>query len=232
MLSVLLVDDDRVGRRMLVEGLTGRFACVEQVETAEAMFDRLDKRLFEVVVLDVSLPGIDGITAASRLRARSDVGLILISVIRDARTRLSAIEAGADAYLVKPVMARELAARVQTLGGRVAAARGCEAVAPLRPVLGDIELDMHGHMLQAGSRHEVLTPGETDLLVSLLAASGAPCPREHLLQSMSHSDCPAVGNRTVDTLIARLRCKLRRLGAPGDCIRSVRGVGYRLVNAA
>ena len=229
-ISVLLVDDDRVGRHLLGESLAQQFERVAQVDTAEAMFDWLDEHAFDVVVLDVNLPGMDGITAAGRLRSRSDIGLILVSVIHDARTRLLAIEAGADAYLVKPIVAQELCLRIQALGARVAAGRGQQLSPPLRTVIGSIQLDMQGHVLRAGARQEALTDGEMALLCSLMAAAGTTCPRDQLLRSISHSDWPEASNRSVDTLVWRLRTKLRRLGADGDCIGSVRGVGYRLLS--
>lgn len=227
-ISVMLVDDDRVGRHLLSENLAGQFERIEQVDTAEAMFDWLEEHPFDVVVLDVNLPGIDGITAAGRLRARSDVGLILVSVIRDPRTRLLAIEAGADAYLVKPIAPRELSLRIQALARRVAAGRGRALTPALQPVRGPILLDAAGRMLRAGEQQEPLTDGELALMSCLVASAGTACPREKLLNSMSDSSWPEAGNRSVDTLIGRLRTKLRNLGADDETIRSVRGVGYML----
>lgn len=228
-LSILLVDDDRVGRHLLGEGLARQFERVEQVDTAEAMFDWLAEDQFDVVVLDVNLPGTDGISAAGRLRARSDVGLIMVSVIHDPRTRVLAIESGADAYLVKPIILRELSARIQALGARVAAGRGRKLTPVHRPVQRGISLDVGARALRAGNLHEALTDGEMALLVCLLDAADSACSRDILLRCMSDSDLPESGNRSVDTLIGRLRTKLRALGASQDCLRSVRGVGYMLV---
>ena len=226
--SVLLVDDDRVGRHLLAADLSDAGMHVTQAGSAEAMFDLLHESRYQVVVLDINLPGIDGLTAASELRRQSRVGVILLSVIRDSRTRISGIERGADDYLVKPVDVRELVARIRQLASRVAAAQPVLGAAAVW-VCADVRLAAASRQLiNGGGERQPLTPGEVAILSLLIARRDQVCGREDLLAAISDADMPESGTRTVDTLVARIRKKLARLGVPMQAIRTVRNAGYQL----
>ena len=230
--SVLLVDDDRVGRHLLAADLSDAGMHVTQAGSAEAMFDLLHESRYQVVVLDINLPGIDGLTAASELRRQSRVGVILLSVIRDSRTRISGIERGADDYLVKPVDVRELVARIRQLASRVAAAQPVLGAAAVW-VCADVRLAAASRQLiNGGGGRQPLTPGEVAILSLLIARRDQVCGREDLLAAISDADMPESGTRTVDTLVARIRKKLARLGVPMQAIRTVRNAGYQLVASA
>lgn len=230
--SVLLVDDDRVGRHLLAADLSDAGMHVTQAGSAEAMFDLLHESRYQVVVLDINLPGIDGLTAASELRRQSRVGVILLSVIRDSRTRISGIERGADDYLVKPVDVRELVARIRQLASRVAAAQPVLGAAAVW-VCADVRLAAASRQLiNGGGERQPLTPGEVAILSLLIARRDQVCGREDLLAAISDADMPESGTRTVDTLVARIRKKLARLGVPMQAIRTVRNAGYQLVASA
>lgn len=227
--SVLLVDDDRVGRHLLAGDLSDAGLLVTQAGSAEEMFEQLRESRFEVVVLDINLPGIDGLTAASELRRHSRMGVILLSVIRDARTRISGIERGADDYLTKPVDPRELAARIRQLASRV-------TLGPSAAITESLALG-HGLRLYLASRQlgnaqgerQDLTPGEVAVLRLMASRLDRPCGRDELLAAISDSELPEGGTRTVDTLVARIRKKFGRLGVPAANIRTVRRAGYQLV---
>lgn len=230
--SVLLVDDDRVGRHLLAADLSDAGMHVTQAGSAEAMFDLLHESRYQVVVLDINLPGIDGLTAASELRRQSRVGVILLSVIRDSRTRISGIERGADDYLVKPVDVRELVARIRQLASRVAAAQPVLGAAAVW-ICADVRLAAASRQLiNGGGERQPLTPGEVAILSLLIARRDQVCGREDLLAAISDADMPESGTRTVDTLVARIRKKLARLGVPMQAIRTVRNAGYQLVASA
>lgn len=231
--SVLLVDDDRVGRHLLAADLSDAGMHVTQAGSAEAMFDLLHESRYQVVVLDINLPGIDGLTAASELRRQSRVGVILLSVIRDSRTRISGIERGADDYLVKPVDVRELVARIRQLASRVSASLPAVAGAATAWVCADVRMTAATRQLiNGGGERQPLTPGEVAILSVLIARRDQVCGREDLLAAISDADLPESGTRTVDTLVARIRKKLGRLGAPMQAIRTVRNAGYQLVASA
>ena len=230
-MNVIVIDDDAINRRMLADAVRATGATVSEADNSEAMLMRLPTEQFAVIVMDVNLPGKDGMTAAAEARRQSDAGIILVSVIRDARSRSQAIGMGADDFLVKPVDRQELAARVQRLGTRVLASR---AASPQRVALGNgVQLDVHRQQLLAASGNaQALTHGETRLAQALSRRS--VCTREQLAVSLHDNvaDTDDPGNlRTVDTLIARLRKKLAAAGAPPDVLRTVRGVGYALVAA-
>lgn len=231
--SVLLVDDDRVGRHLLAADLSDAGMHVTQAGSAEAMFDLLHESRYQVVVLDINLPGIDGLTAATQLRQHSRVGVILLSVIRDSVTRISGIERGADDYLVKPVDVRELVARIRQLATRVAAVQPAVGGAGSLLVGAGIRMAASNRqLLNASGERLPLTPGEVAVLSMLIARRDQVCGREDLLAAISDADMPDSGTRTVDTLVARIRKKLGRLGAPTEAIRTVRNAGYQLVAGA
>jgi DNA-binding response OmpR family regulator len=174
----------------------------------------------DLVVLDVMLPGFDGLEVCRRLHARRPVPVLMLTA-RDAETDvLVGLGVGADDYMTKPFSIRELVARVHALLRRVE--RAAEHGGDRRIVLGDLEIDLAQRRVTRGGEQAHLTPLEFDLLLHLAGQPRTVLPREALLAQVwgwSH----ATGTRTVDSHVKALR---RKLGA--DLIRTVHGVGYAL----
>ena len=172
----------------------------------------------DAVVLDVMLPGFDGLEVCRRLQAERPVPILMLTARDDETDLLVGLAVGADDYLTKPFSMRELAARVHALVRR--AARSGTPAGNLR--LGDLEINRaERRVLRAGVEAQ-LTPTEFDLLVHLAERPRAVLPRERLLAEV-WGWADASGTRTVDSHIKGLR---RKLGA--DLIRTVHGVGYAL----
>jgi DNA-binding response OmpR family regulator len=173
----------------------------------------------DLVVLDVMLPGFDGLEVCRRIQARRPVAVLMLTARDDETDLLVGLAVGADDYLTKPFSIRELAARVHALLRRVDRAPDD---AKARIVLGDLEIDLVEHRVHRFGAEAHLTPTEFELLVHLAGRPRAVLPRERLLAEVWHWSDQA-GTRTVDSHVKALR---RKLGA--DLIRTVHGVGYAL----
>lgn len=180
-----------------------------------------------VVVLDIGLPGRDGIEVCRALRSAGDWTPVLFLTARDDHVdRVVGLELGADDYIVKPFSPREVVARVQAVLRRTAA--------PLSPPdevlrLGPVECDLAGRRVLVDGAEVAFTATEFDLLSHLLATPGRVFTRAQLLRAVWGEDAllTLAGDRTVDVHIAQVRAKL----APHDAIRTVRGVGYAAFTA-
>jgi DNA-binding response OmpR family regulator len=173
-----------------------------------------------VVVLDVGLPGIDGIEVCRRLRAADDWTPVLFVTARDDEVdRVVGLELGADDYVTKPFSPRELVARIASVLRRSAGVVGNGAL-----VAGDVTLHPDTRQVLADGRTVDLTATEFELLAALMRRPGTVFTREHLL-STAWGEADYGGSRTVDVHVAQLRAKL------GDAspIRTHRGVGYSVV---
>jgi DNA-binding response OmpR family regulator len=161
-------------------------------------------------VLDVMLPGFDGLEVCRRVQAERPVAVLMLTARDDETDLLVGLAVGADDYLTKPFSPRELAARVHALLRRIGRSNSDDG--PIR--LGDLEIDTAGRRVWRAGAPAHLTPTEFELLVRLARRPGAVLPRERLLVS---------SGRSVDSHVKALR---RKLGA--DLIRTVHGVGYAL----
>ncbi|MFC5289765.1 response regulator transcription factor [Actinokineospora guangxiensis] len=215
---VLVVEDEQtiaesVAARLRAEGFTVEVASDGPSGVAAARANPPD-----LIVLDVMLPGFDGLEVCRRVQAERPVPVLMLTARDDETDLLVGLAVGADDYMTKPFSIRELAARVHVLLRRVE--RAASTAAPL--VVGDLEVDPVQRRVRRGGVEAHLTPIEFDLLAYLAARPRAVQPRERLLAEIwNWSD--AAGSRTVDSHIKALR---RKLGA--DLIRTVHGVGYAL----
>jgi DNA-binding response OmpR family regulator len=215
---VLVVEDEQtiaesVAARLRAEGFTVEVASDGPSGVAAARANPPD-----LIVLDVMLPGFDGLEVCRRVQAERPVPVLMLTARDDETDLLVGLAVGADDYMTKPFSIRELAARVHVLLRRVE--RAASTAAPL--VVGDLEVDPVQRRVRRGGVEAHLTPIEFDLLAYMAARPRAVQPRERLLAEIwNWSD--AAGSRTVDSHIKALR---RKLGA--DLIRTVHGVGYAL----
>ena len=214
---VLVAEDERaiadLERLYLSEAGFG----VHVERDGDAALDAIERLRPVAVVLDVGLPGRDGLDVCRTMRARGDWTPIVFVTARDDEVdRLLGLELGGDDYLTKPFSPRELVARIRGLLRRAALPA---SAAPL--TVGAIELDLDRRAVRAGGRPVELTATEFDLLAKLMSAPGRVFTREQLLSSV-WGQADYGGGRTVDVHVAQVRAKL------GDAspIRTSRGVGY------
>src|SRR4051794_31584372 len=215
--SVLVVDDDPSIRRMLERTLAADGHAVRSAGDGGSALAAIEQEAPDLLVLDVAMPGIDGLAVCRRLRQRRLALPILVLTARDAvADRVAGLDAGADDYLVKPFAGEELRARVRAL-----LRRGREPAEVLAH--GDLRLDLASREVERGGRSVELTPREGQLLELLLREAGAVVSRERALRDAWGDEASATFN-AVDQVVASLR---RKLGEP-PLIRTVRGIGFSL----
>jgi len=215
--TVLVVDDDAPVRRMLERTLAAEGWTVEAVADGGAALAAVERRVPDAVVLDVAMPGLDGLAVARRLRGKGLATPIILLTARDAvPDRVAGLDAGADDYLVKPFATEELSARLRALLRRGRAV-------PELLAFADVTLDVAAGRGTRGERDLGLTPREAELLALLLRDPRAVVSRERALEEVWGGEWEAQPN-VVDRYVAYLR---RKLGDP-PLIRTVRGVGFVL----
>ena len=225
---ILVVEDDAVTR----EKLTGYFERegyrVTAVENGQEMRAVLAQQEVDLVMLDINLPGEDGLLLTRELRARSTVGIILVTGRSDAVDRIVGLEMGADDYVTKPFELRELLVRVKNLLWRISLAAAATRVAePLDDAVyfGPWRFDIPRRQLSKDGVPVRLTKAEYEVLVAFVAHPGRVLSRERILTLISHrGDGPS--DRTIDVLIRRLRGKMELDPRDPQLFVTVHGEGY------
>lgn len=227
-IKILVVDDSSVTRETLQSYFAEEGYSAEGVETAEAAEQRLAEDVFDLVLLDIRLPGKDGLTLTRELRSRSEIGIILVTGKQDEIDRIIGLECGADEYVCKPFNPREILARGKNLIRRVQAQRSLEKPndEPVVRNLGTWQLDTSRRVLLKSDRSvSQLTEGEFQLLLTLMENEGTPLTRDQLMDRIKNRTWNAT-DRTIDVLIGRIRRKLAEDPACPSMIITVHGVGY------
>jgi DNA-binding response OmpR family regulator len=241
---VLIVEDERNIRELvsLHLGLEG-YECVALENGLEAV-DRLGRERFDLVVLDLMLPGLDGVSVCRAIRNAADRGgaprvlpenrdvpVLMLTAKREENDRVIGLESGADDYLTKPFGVRELVARARALLRRP---RGFASADALRPGSGqgplrihDIEIDPNRRRVVVSGREVELTTQEFNLLFLLASHPGIVFSREALLARIWKEDTH-VTDRSVDTLVKRLRQRIERTPAEPRYVLTVWGAGYKM----
>lgn len=217
---VLVVDDDLALAEMLGIVLRGEGFDVDHVADGSDVLRVFRETRPDVVLLDVMLPGMDGIEVCKRLRAESAVPIIMLTARTDTVDVVVGLESGADDYITKPFKPQELIARV-----RARLRRGDEP-APERLSIGDLSIDVAGHSVKRDGVPLSLTPLEFDLLVALARKPWQVFTREVLLEQVwgyRH----AGDTRLVNVHVQRLRSKIEKDPEHPEIVLTVRGVGYK-----
>lgn len=220
---ILLVEDDRRIRTSLRLVLEDEGNTVDEAESAEVALEMLGRRAVEVAIVDLMLPGMDGFELCRRLRASFDIPILILTARSDSHDVVAGLEAGADDYMVKPAVPKELSARVRALLRR-SARSGSE---PQRLAFGDLEIQPDAGVVRRGGEEVSLTKTEFGLLCELAQAPGRILTREILLEKVWGYDYFGDG-RLVDVHIRRLRTKVEADPAHPRHIVTVRGLGYKL----
>lgn len=223
-LRALLIDDDHRLAELLSEYLGQHGVQVVHAVDGRAGLLRVEQEGFDVVLLDLTMPGMDGLEVCQRIRKRStSLPIVMLTARGDETDRVVGLELGADDYLPKPFSPRELLARMRAVLRRAAPAAQSERVH-----VGDIDIDVGMREVSVGGKPVILTALELDLLLALARRAGRVVPRDALFSLAGRSDT-VVNDRTVDVHISHLRSKLGDDSRAQKRIRTVRGVGYVLV---
>ena len=219
MARVLVVDDDQALSEMLgivlrAEGYDALFC--DDGAKAQGIFKETKP---DLVLLDLMLPGIDGIEVCKRIRSESGVPIVMLTARGDTLDVVKGLESGADDYIVKPFKPKELVARIK------ARLRKDDLKAELL-VLADLTIDVVGHSVKRNGKEISLTPLEFDLLLALARKPWQVYTREQLLTDVWHYRNPA-DTRLVNVHVQRLRSKVEHDPENPEIVMTVRGVGYK-----
>jgi len=221
-IRVLLVDDDVRLHELLTSYLEQNGVVVVKAFDGPTGLRELENGTFDAVLLDVMMPGIDGLEVCRRIRLKSRIPVIMLTAKGDETDRVVGLELGADDYVSKPFSPRELLARL-----RAVLRRSTPETVAERLVVGDLTLEPASREVRLGGVQVELTGIEFDILLALARRAGRVVPREALLDEAGRGDV-IVGERTVDVHISHLRQKLRDDPKSPRRIKTVRGVGYVL----
>lgn len=228
-IHILVVDDDPEIRELLKEYLERNGLRVTAVAEGRAMQRVLDNSRVDLVILDIMLPGRDGLTLCRDLRARSKLPVIMLTARGDETDRIVGLEMGADDYLAKPFSPRELLARIKAVLRRIQEGQPAEGIEQARQVhFGQWILDVQGHQLIDPDGVVVpLSSSEYRLLRVLLEYPNRVLTRDQLADLLRGRDWDP-DDRSIDVQISRLRRRLRDQAREPSLIKTMRGEGYLL----
>ena len=218
--KILVVDDDASLSEMLTIVLRQEGFDAHLVERGDEALEAFHAYRPDVVLLDLMLPGKDGIDVCREIRAESGVPIVMLTAKGDTVDVVVGLESGADDYVVKPFKPKELVARIR------ARLRRSEEPAPEQLAIGDLVIDVAGHSVKREGQSIALTPLEFDLLVALARKPWQVFTREILLEQVwgyRH----AADTRLVNVHVQRLRSKVERDPENPEVVVTVRGVGYK-----
>lgn len=226
---VLIIDDDRKLCRLIRDYLSPMGYNVEAVHTGPEGVERATAETWQAVILDLMLPGMDGFEVLKRIRARSEVPVLMLTARGDEADRIVGLEIGADDYLPKTFSTRELLARLRAVTRRSIRSTPSEESAPEEIRVGSIRILPDTRKALLNDTPLDLTPVEFDLLTSLARTKGRVRTREALLEEIRDRNYD-VFDRSIDVHISAVRRKLDDDPKEPRFIRTYRGAGYMLIN--
>lgn len=216
---ILIIEDEPKLAALMTDYLRAAHYETEWLPNGADAVQRIRETTPELVVLDLMLPGKDGLQICREVRAFSEVPIVIVTARVEEIDRLLGLELGADDYVCKPFSPRELVARIKTILRRVQRAGGVQESA--------LVIDSAAYAATLRGQRLDLTPVEFRLLAALAAAPGRILSRANLLEQI-YDDHRIVTDRTVDTHVKNLRRKMEQASPGTDLIHSVYGMGYRL----
>ena len=228
---ILVVDDDADLRWMVNKYLSKHDYSVTLAEDGEKMREALEHDSFDLAILDINLPGEDGLSLARYLRSNHNIGIIMLSAAAEVFDRIIGLEMGADDYVTKPFEPRELLARVKSVLRRAQNTSEVSADGAAKLVkFGEFSLNLESHQLLDQENQVVsLTSMEFDLLKAFAENPNKVLSRDQLL-NLSHNRDWDPFDRSIDIRITRLRRKIEKQPSQPQIIKTVRGAGYIFVN--
>ena len=225
---MLVADDDAVLRDLVAFNLRREgYECLTAADGQEAI-NTVRNGEPNLILLDLMMPGIDGIEVCRVVRRESDVPILVLTARDEEFDKVLALEIGADDYMTKPFSMRELLARVKALLRRSEKARSAAPVDPMvRLVRGDLEIVPAKHEVRVGGQAVTMTAKEFLLLQLLASHPGVVFTRDTLLERVWQFEYPGATTRTVDVHVNSLRKKVEADPANPRYVLTVRGVGYR-----
>ena len=223
--AILVVEDEQSIASLVTLYLSNEGFRVTHITDGALALDMIERAKPDLVILDLMLPGMDGVEICRRLRASNDHVPVVMLTARDAEVdRILGLELGADDYITKPFGMQELVARIRAVLRRVASSGAAPPDEVYR--LADLSLNRDTRSVAVGGHPVDLTPSEFELLATLLAAPGRVFSREVLLERLQGNDYEGV-ERTIDVHIRNLRKKIEPDPTQPRYIKTVFGVGYR-----
>jgi two-component system OmpR family response regulator/two-component system phosphate regulon response regulator OmpR len=225
--KILVVDDDKRLRDLLYRYLGEQGFTVRVAENAEAMDKALARDTFDLIILDLMLPGEDGLSICRRLRANEpQQAIIMLTARGDEIDRIVGLEMGADDYLPKPFNPRELVARIQAvLRRRGATVPGAPTTENKLITFGNVEVDLATRSLKRNGEPQSLTTGEFAVLKVLLEHPRQPLSRDRLM-TLARGREPGPFDRAIDVQVSRLRKLIEADSATPRYLQTVWGFGY------
>ena len=229
---ILLVDDEQSIQTLLSYPLRKEGYDVVQATDGRQALERFDEQLFDLVVLDLMLPKVDGLEVCRRLRTRSSVPIIMLTAKSEEIDKVVGLEIGADDYITKPFSMREFSSRIKAALRRVEMSRPTETAPDEAPLeVGELRIDFPKRAVRARGRDAQLTFVEFEILSALARNPGRVFTRDMLLQRV-WGDSAYRDQRTIDVHIRHLREKIERDPKDPEYLFTVRGVGYRFRDSA
>lgn len=225
-LRALLIDDDARLFELLGRYLGENDVALSHAPDGPRGLQALAAGGFDVVLLDVMMPGTDGLSVLKKIREHDGIPIVMLTAKGDEADRIVGLELGADDYVAKPFSPRELLARL-----RAVARRGQPGMLSERLSAGGIVVELGTRQVTRDGQTIALTSVEFDILVALMRRAGRVVPRAALLSEAGRGDV-AVGERTIDVHISRLRRQLGDDPRAATRIQTIRGVGYMLTREA
>lgn len=222
---IYIAEDDKSIRELERAFLVKSGYRVEVFENGDALYERFQSENADLIILDIMMPGTDGLTLCSRLREESSVPIIIVSAKGSDIERVTGITIGCDDYMAKPFSPIELVARVQAIFRRMEMLAPKSFHAPL--VCGDLSIDKARRQVTKNGKDIDLTPNELNLLVYLTENIHRAVSRDELLQKVWDFGHEEIDSRATDDTVKRLRKKLTEYGSNVK-IETVRGFGFRI----
>jgi two-component system response regulator CpxR len=223
---ILVVDDDAELCRLVSRFLGAEGYSVQTVQTSRLGIERALSGDYDLVVLDVMLPEMDGFEVLRRMRAKSSTPVLMLTARGDDLDRILGLEMGADDYLPKPFNTRELSARIRAILRRATSTNSSVARSEITSLrLGDLELNAGARTVRCGDEALNLTTVEFDLLQRLLRSAGSVVGREELTKDVLGREFSPF-DRSIDTHVWSLRRKVGNALDGTERIKGIRGVGY------
>ncbi|WP_172199195.1 response regulator transcription factor [Campylobacter sp. RM16188] len=224
MVEILMIEDDFELAEILTEYLENYDIKVTTAEEPYIGLSTLNTGKFDLVILDLTLPGLDGLEVCKEIRKRHDIPIIISSARHDITDKVNALDNGADDYLPKPYDPQELLARIKSHLRRQSVSVSQEKkIAPKDLVLNDFE-----HTITFKGEALNLTAAEYDILKYLIKKEGGAITREELIYNCNSINEDS-SNKSIDVIIGRIRAKLGENPKEPTYIHAIRGIGYKLI---